>query len=136
MKSALVPHLQQLGHDVQDIGVFSPEPCDYPHYALAVANSVAKGEVERGVLLCGSGAGMCIAANRVCGVRAVQTNEPYTAKMSRHHNDSNILCLGGRLIGVDMAVEILNVWLREPFDGGRHQRRIDLIDQLGCPDAS
>ncbi len=133
LKSVLVPHLQQLGHEVQDIGVFVPESCDYPQYALTVAHGVAKGEAERGVLVCGSGVGMCIAANRVCGVRAVQTNEPYTAKMSRRHNDSNVLCLGGRLIGVDMAFEILNVWLHEPFEGGRHQRRVDLIDRLGCP---
>lgn len=133
LKSVLVPHLQQLGHEVQDIGVFSAESCDYPQYALTVARAVARGEVERGVLVCGSGVGMCIAANRTRGVRAVQPNEPYTAKMSRRHNNSNVLCLGGRLIGVDMAVEILNVWLHEPFEGGRHQRRVDQIDQLGCP---
>lgn len=133
LKSVLVPHLRQLGHDVEDIGVFSPESCDYPQYALTVAHGVAKGEVERGLLVCGSGVGMCIAANRVRGVRAVRADEPYTAKMSRRHNDSNVLCLGGRLIGVDMAVEILTVWLHEPFEGGRHQRRVDLIDRLGCP---
>jgi len=131
LKSAIVSYLQNRGYEVYDIGAHSAESCDYPEYAVRVARSVSGGEVERGILVCGSGIGMSIAANRIRGVRAVQPNEPYAAKMSRRHNNSNVLCLGGRLIGVDMATEIVDVWLNEPFEGGRHQRRVELIDRLG-----
>lgn len=115
---------------MEDVGVHDSQSCDYPHYALKVGRAVAEGRADRGILICGSGIGMCIAANRIHGVRAVQATEPYAAKMSRRHNDSNVLCLGGRFIGVDLAVEVVNVWLDEPFEGGRHQRRVDQIDSL------
>lgn len=128
LKGRIVTRLAKLDCQVRDIGTHSPESVDYPVYALQVARSVAAGEVDRGILICGSGIGMCIAANRVPGVRAVQASEPYAAKMSRRHNDSNVLCLGGRFLGPDLALEILQAWLAEPFEGGRHQRRVDLID--------
>ncbi len=128
LKGKIFTHLAKLDCQVLDIGTHSPESVDYPVYALQVARSVAAGEVDRGILICGSGIGMCIAANRVPGVRAVQASEPYAAKMSRRHNDSNVLCLGGRFLGPDLALEILQAWLAEPFEGGRHQRRVDLID--------
>ncbi len=130
LKAKIAPLLISEGHEVLDIGVDSLESVDYPLYAVRVGKAVAGGEADRGVLICGSGIGMCIAANRVPGVRAVNASEPYSAKMSRHHNDSNVLCLGGRFIGLDMAVEIVSVWLKEPFDGGRHERRVRLIDEL------
>jgi len=130
LKEKILPHLHDQGYEIEDIGVHSPESCDYPLYAVRVGRTVAAGEVNRGILICGSGVGMCIAANRIPGVRAVQASEPFLAKMSRRHNDSNVLCLGGRFIGPDLALEVVNVWLQEPFDGGRHQRRVDLIDSL------
>jgi ribose 5-phosphate isomerase B len=128
LKVKIVLHLRDQGYQVEDIGANSSKAVDYPSYAVKVAQAVAGGEVDRGILICGTGIGMCIAANRISGVRAVVVNEPYAAKMSRRHNDSNVLCLGGRLLGLGMAMEILDVWLKEPFEGGRHQRRVDLID--------
>ncbi len=130
LKGLVLDRLKAEGHEVADAGAHSTESVDYPYYAGQVAKAVGSGEVERGVLICGSGIGMCIAANRFRGVRAVQAAEPFGARMSRRHNNSNILCLGSRFIGVDMAMEILDVWLKEPFDGGRHERRVELIDQL------
>jgi ribose 5-phosphate isomerase B len=130
LKEALVPHLQTLHHEVVDIGAHSSNSVDYPYYAAKVARAVADGEVERGILVCGSGLGMCMVANRIAGARAVHLTEPYSAKMSRRHNDSNILCLGGRFLGRDLAMDIVNVWLTEAFEGGRHQRRLELIERL------
>lgn len=130
LKEQILDHLRGLTHEVEDIGTFSRESVDYPAIAIKVAQAVASGEANRGILVCGSGIGMCMTANRVPGVRAVQASDPYEAKMSRRHNDSNVLCLGGRFIGPDLAAEVLDIWLTEPFEGGRHQRRIDLIDTL------
>lgn len=130
LKDELAARLRQAGHEVADMGCNGPESVDYPDYAEAVGHAVVEGRAERGLLVCGSGIGMCIAANRIAGVRAVNASEPYTAKMSRRHNDSNVLCLGGRFVGRDLAAEILDTWLNEPFEGGRHQRRIDLIDHV------
>jgi ribose 5-phosphate isomerase B len=130
LKVKIVLHLRDQGYEVEDTGANNSKAVDYPSYAVKVGQAVAAGEVERGILVCGTGTGMCIAANRISRVRAVVANEPYAAKMSRRHNDSNVLCLGGRLIGLGMAMEILNVWLNESFEGGRHQRRVELIDTL------
>ncbi|ROQ90638.1 ribose 5-phosphate isomerase B [Desulfosoma caldarium] len=128
LKEHIVAHLRLKGHHVEDIGTHSSDSVDYPDYAFTVARAVAQGMVDRGILLCGSGIGMSMAANRVPGVRAVLASEPYAAKMSRRHNDSNVLCLGGRFIGPDLAREIVDVWLAETFEGGRHCRRLDLLD--------
>lgn len=130
LKEKIVAHLRFLEHEVVDSGTYGPESVDYPHYAIKVARAVAAGEAERGILVCGSGIGMSMTANRVAGVRAVLAYEPYGAKMSRRHNDSNVLCLGGRFTGQDLAFEIVDAWLRENFEGGRHQRRVELIDRL------
>jgi len=130
LKEYLTPRLQALHHEVEDIGTHGPESVDYPQYGVRVAQAVAEGKAERGVLVCGSGLGMCMVANRVPGVRAVNVCEPYAAKMSRRHNDSNVLCLAGRFIGRDLALEIVTVWLNETFEGGRHQRRLELIERL------
>lgn len=130
LKEAILSHLRALPHEVEDIGAYGPESVDYPIYGARVAWAVAEGKVDRGILVCGSGLGMCMVANRVSGVRAVSVCEPYAAKMSRRHNDSNVLCLAGRFIGRDLALEIVTVWLSETFDGGRHQRRVDLIEHL------
>lgn len=130
LKEKIVPGLKAMNHEVEDIGTYSLESVDYPSYAVKVATAVANGDADRGILICGSGIGMCIVANRIAGVRAVQVSEPFAAKMSRRHNNSNILCLGGRFTGQDLAVEIVDTWLREPFEGGRHQRRVEMIDKL------
>lgn len=128
LKVKVAEHLRRADHEVQDIGTHSLDSVDYPDYAFRVARAVAQGTVDRGILVCGSGIGMSMAANRIPGVRAVLASEPYAAKMSRRHNDSNVLCLGGRFIGLDLALEIVSVWLAEPFEGGRHSRRVDLLD--------
>ncbi|MHC1727694.1 MAG: ribose 5-phosphate isomerase B [Syntrophobacteraceae bacterium] len=130
LKEVIASLLRQSGIDVVDVGTNGPESVDYPVYGFSVARAVARGEAERGILVCGSGIGMCMAANRVPGVRAVIGYEPFGARMSRRHNDSNVLCLGSRFTGRDLALDIVQEWIREPFDGGRHQRRIDLIDSL------
>jgi ribose 5-phosphate isomerase B len=130
LKQVVLKHLQQLDHQVEDIGASSGEAVDYPVYAVQVAHAVAEARVDRGILICGSGIGMCITANRIPGVRAAVVSEPYAAKLSRRHNDSNILCLGGRLLGDQLALEIVDVWLREEFEGGRHERRVALVDRL------
>lgn len=128
LKEKLVRYLRGMHVEVEDVGTYDSQPVDYPQYAAKVARAVASGEVERGILVCGSGIGMCMTANRFQGVRAVQAAEPFSAKMSRRHNDSNILCLGGRFIGETVAFEITDAWLQEPFEGGRHQKRLDLMD--------
>jgi ribose 5-phosphate isomerase B len=128
LKELVASTLRGADVEVVDVGTNSADPVDYPVYALRVARAVESRQADRGILVCGSGTGMCIAANRVPGVRAVNGREPFEARMSRRHNDSNILCLGSRFIGVDLALEIVREWIKEPFEGGRHKRRIDLID--------
>jgi ribose 5-phosphate isomerase B len=113
---------------VQDAGVFSRDSADYPEIAHKVSNAVSTGEFSRGILICGTGLGMSIAANRHKGVRAALCHNLYTARLGRAHNDANILCMGGRAIGVGIALEMVELFLKTPFEGGRHQRRIDLIE--------
>ena len=128
LKDLVASTLREVGIDVVDVGTNGPDSVDYPTYAFLVARAVGGGQAQRGILVCGSGIGMCMAANRVSGVRAVNGYEPFGARMSRRHNDSNILCLGSRFTGRDLALEIVREWMMEPFDGGRHKKRIDLID--------
>lgn len=127
LKEALKAWLIDQGQQVLDFGTHSPDSVDYPDYALQVAEAVAVGKVERGVLVCGTGIGMAITANKVAGVRAAPCSDLYTARMSREHNDANVLALGGRLMGREMALEILKVWLETTFAGGRHAGRVDKI---------
>jgi ribose 5-phosphate isomerase B len=136
LKQVVVKHLQQLDHQVEDIGSHNGESVDYPLYAVQVGNAVADARVDRGILICGSGIGMCITANRLPGVRAAAVFDPYTAKLSRRHNNSNILCLGGRVLGDHLALEIVDAWLREKFEGGRHERRVALIELLTADSAA
>jgi len=129
IKEAVVRGLRSQGHEVIDVGTDSAETSvDYPTFAHRVAAMVAAGEVERGLLACGTGLGVCMAANRHAGVRAADCFTPHLAEMARRHNDSNILCLGGRLLSEDEAWAIAEVWMSTPFEGGRHQRRIELIE--------
>jgi ribose 5-phosphate isomerase B len=131
LKELVASSLREADIEVVDVGTNSLDSVDYPVYAFRVARAVSGGQADRGILVCGSGIGMCIAANRVPGVRAVKGHEPFEARMSRRHNDSNILCLGARFTGVDLALEIVREWIKEPFEGGRHKRRVDLIDNPG-----
>jgi ribose 5-phosphate isomerase B len=130
LKEALKAWLIDHGYQVLDYGTHSPESVDYPDYAAKVAEAVADRKVERGVLVCGTGIGMAIAANKVSGVRAALCSDLFTARMSREHNDANVLTLGGRLMGQEMAVDILNMWLATEFSAGRHQRRIEKISDV------
>ena len=130
MKTQIKSLLQNLGHEVEDVGCHSEDSVDYPVYGKVVAAGVASGEFPKGILVCGSGLGMSIIANRFVGVRATLCNDLYSAVLSRKHNDANLLVLGGRLIGADLAGEIVRTWLETEFDGGRHQSRIEQLDDV------
>jgi ribose 5-phosphate isomerase B len=127
LKEQLKAWLIQAGHHVLDFGTHSPEPVDYPEYAIQVAESVVNGKAECGLLVCGTGIGMAMAANKIPGVRAAFCPDLFTARLSREHNDANVLALGGRLLGGELAIEILETWLATSFAGGRHSRRIAKI---------
>jgi ribose 5-phosphate isomerase B len=129
LKQELVARLRAAGHEVVDLGTHGEESVDYPRYAHAVAAEVASGAAERGLLVCGTGLGVCMAANRHAGVRAADCLTVEMAELARRHNDANVLCLGGRLLGADDAWAITTVWLTTPFDGGRHERRVAQIDE-------
>lgn len=122
--------LDDLGHEVVDVGTHGEESVDYPDYASAVAHAVADGEADFGVLVCGTGLGMAIAANKVPGVRAVQISDPGMARMARLHNDANVVTLPGRHIGPEVAAEIVGAFIGTAFEGGRHQRRVDKIGAI------
>src|SRR6188474_3323913 len=127
LKQYLVGVLRKLGHDVDDRGTHSEAPVDYPEICAEVALQVVEGRAERGVVLGGSGQGEQIAANKVAGIRAALCNDLYTARLSRQHNDANVLSMGGRIVAFALADEIVELWLETPFEGGRHRRRIDQI---------
>ena len=128
-KDALVAFLRKAGHAVEDLGTQGKDSVDYPVYAKAVARKVASGGAERGILVCGSGLGMSIAANKVRGVRAVAVTEAEAARLSRRHNDANVLCLGARLSAPEALEAIASAWLETPFEGGRHAGRVAQIEE-------
>lgn len=128
LKNFIVDFLREKGYEYKDFGCFDSESIDYPVMAKEVAKAVANEDFERGIIICGSGLGVCIAANKVKGIRAVTCHETYSAKMSRLHNNANILTMGGRVIGKDLALDVVEIWLNTEFEGGRHQRRIDMIE--------
>jgi len=130
LKEQVKDLLAARGHEVTDVGTDGEESVDYPDFAGLVGRAVASGEADAGILVCGTGLGMAIAANKVPGVRAIQASDPEMARMSRLHNDANVLTLPGRYIGIDRAAEVVDAFLGTPFEGGRHQRRIDKIDAL------
>jgi len=130
LKTQIKVLLENMGHTVEDAGCQSEDSVDYPVYGKAVATAVAKGNFARGILICGSGLGMSMIANRFTGVRAALCNDLFSAALSRRHNDANLLVMGGRLIGGDLAEEIVRTWLTTEFDGGRHQRRIAQMDEI------
>jgi len=130
MKKYLTEYLQKKGHEVINFGSDIAESVDYPVYAAKVGKAVASGECDRGILLCGTGVGISIAANKVHGVRCALCSEPFSAKLTRMHNDANVLAMGGRTLGAVMMEEIVDVFLTTEFQGGRHQKRVDLVMKL------
>ncbi|MEE1186875.1 MAG: ribose 5-phosphate isomerase B [Acutalibacteraceae bacterium] len=130
MKEQLVEFIKQTGNDVDDCGIYEPKSVDYPIIAKKVADKVASGQGELGILICGTGIGMSLAANKVRGIRAAACSEVYSAKFTRLHNNSNILCLGGRVIGIETAKIMVDAFINTEFEGGRHQKRVDMIEQI------
>ena len=126
LKNNIVEYLKNNGYEVEDFGCYTTESCDYPIIAKSVAQKVVETGV-RGILVCGTGIGVSIVANRFSGIRASHCTDTFTARMTRMHNDSNILCLGERITGVGLALDIVDIWLKTEFEGGRHQKRIDMI---------
>lgn len=129
LKEDLKAFVQSLGHEVEDYGVYTDESSDYPDVALRVAEDVVRGKGERGILICGTGVGMSIAANKVRGIRAALCHDVFSARASREHNNANILAMGERVIGKGLAREIVRVWLETDFQGGRHARRVEKIER-------
>ncbi len=128
LKEAIKAFLIGAGRKVEDVGTHSETSTDYPLYAKKVSRLVQRGDVERGILVCGTGIGMSITANKFRGIRAALCTDEYTARMSRRHNNANILCLGSRVVGVDLALSIVKAWLSEEFEGGRHLERLTIIE--------
>ena len=132
LKDILVRQLVKDGIQVEDVGVSGPESVDYPDIGMQVASQVSQGKYPRGILLCGTGLGMSMVANRYPHVRAALCNDLFSAVLSRQHNNANILVMGGRVIGDVLALEILKTWLETPYEGDRHQKRLDLFDTVKC----
>lgn len=131
LKEVIVNYLRKKGIDINDIGPFMTESVDYPNYAVKVGNKVANKEVDLGILCCGTGIGMSIAANKIHGVRASVVSDCFSAKATKAHNDSNVLCLGERIIGEGLALEIVDIWLTTEFEGGeRHVRRLKKVTEM------
>lgn len=130
LKAAVAEYLESHGVEYRDFGTHDETSCDYPDYAESVGRAVVAGEVERGILICGTGVGISIAANKIDGVRAALCGDTFTARLSREHNDSNVLCLGARVLGPGLATDIVAAWLGASFEAGRHQRRLDKITAL------
>ena len=127
-KEAVIDFLKFKNIEYIDLGTYTPESCDYPTIARNVAEKVVSGEANRGILICGTGIGMSIVANKVHGIRAALCGDTYSARVSRAHNNANVLCLGSRVIGEHLALDIVDVWLKTGFEGGRHKKRVDMIE--------
>ncbi|HTG70400.1 MAG TPA: ribose 5-phosphate isomerase B [Candidatus Udaeobacter sp.] len=134
LKDEVVPFLQSLGHEIEDVGCSCDQSVDYPDYALPVCDLVTSGKAERGILICGTGIGMSIAANKVRGIRCALVSDMFSAKATREHNDTNVLALGERVTGPGMALEIIRIWLETPFSNGeRHVGRVNKVMQIEEP---
>ena len=136
LKSHLIGYLQTAGHDIIDLGTDSTEPVDYPAYCAAVGNAVVSGEADWGIVIGGSGQGEQLAANKVRGIRAALCNDLYTARLARQHNDANVLSIGGRVVGLGLAEEIIDLFATTEFEGGRHKRRVDQVMEIEANNAS
>ncbi len=130
LKQVLLRYLNENGYEVEDYGTDSCDSCDYPDYALPAAEAVANGKCDRGILICSTGIGISIAANKVRGIRCAHCHDTYSAKYTRFHNDANMLAFGQKIIGEGLMLEIVDIFLKTPFEGGRHQRRIDKITEI------
>lgn len=130
LKREIMAYLTELGYEYQDFGTYTEERCNYPEFGFKAAQAVASGECDRGILICGTGVGIGIAANKVKGIRCVTCSEPYSALLSRQHNNSNMLSFGARVVGLDLAKMIVKTWLEGKYEGGRHQIRIDQIARI------
>jgi ribose 5-phosphate isomerase B len=129
LKRAIVDDLKEKGVDVTDFGPETAESVDYPDYAKPLAEKVAAGEYDKGILVCGTGIGMSISANKVKGIRSALVHDTFSAKATRQHNDSNVLAMGERVIGAGLALDIVDIWLNTEFEGGRHERRVCKIEE-------
>ena len=130
LKEELKAFLKSLGVKAIDMGTFNEDSVDYPDFGVLVTEKVSRGELEKGILICGTGIGMSMVANKFPRIRAAVANDLYSSRCSREHNDANVLIIGGRIVGKDLAKEIVKVWLETPFAGGRHKRRIEKIEAL------
>ena len=130
LKESVIAHLLNKGLEVDDLGPINNDSVDYPDYGVKLAKFILQNKAERGIVICGTGLGMSIVVNRFSGIRGTLCTDVFSAKMCRKHNDSNVLILGGRIIGKGLAVEIVETWLTTKFEGGRHQRRLDKIDEI------
>ncbi len=130
LKAYIEKYLDENGIKYEDVGTYSPESCDYPDIAKAAAEKILSGEAEKGILICGTGIGMSIAANKIKGIRAAHVTDTYSAKMSKEHNNAHIICLGERITGLDLGLEIVKAYLSAEFQGGRHEKRVEKIMNL------
>ena len=130
MKKEVAALLDEMGLEYRDFGTYTKDSCDYPVFAARAARAVASGECDRGILICGTGIGISIAANKIRGIRCALCSDPVSAQLTRRHNDANMLAFGARILGTELARGIVRAFLTTPFEGGRHQRRIDLITRL------
>ena len=130
IKAVLTAELTKAGHLVEDLGTYTADSVDYPEIAKLVADQVASGASDLGILVCGTGQGMAMSANKVAGVRAAVVTDVFSARMAREHNNANILCLGERVVGAGLGIDLLNAWLNASFEGGRHDRRVGEINAL------
>ena len=130
LKPTIIGYLEELGHEVTDFGAFTTERTDYPIYGKKVAEEVAAGNFDGGILICGTGVGISISANKVKGIRAVVCSEPYSAKLSKEHNNTNILAFGSRVVGSELAKMIVKEWLDAKYEGGRHSKRIEMLNHI------
>ena len=130
MKAEVIKILEERGLEYEDFGTYTTDSCHYPIYGARAANAVASGKCDRGIVICGTGIGISLVANKVKGIRCSLCSDSYSAKMTRAHNDSNMLAMGARVIGIEVAKEIVAAWLDTPFEGGRHQTRVDMITAI------
>lgn len=130
IKAAIVKYFKENGIEYKDYGCMSGEKCDYPEKAKEVCDDVVNGTLDKAILVCGTGIGISIAANKVKGIRAACCSDYYSAKLTRQHNDANVLCMGGRVVGEGLACELVDVFLKTEFEGGRHQRRVNMITDI------
>lgn len=130
LKETVKKHLTELGLESRDFGTYTPESCDYPDYAAAAARAVASGECDRGIVMCTTGIGVSIACNKIRGIRCALLSDKMSARLTRQHNDTNMMALGAGVVGEKLALEIVDTWLNTEFEGGRHQRRVDKVMAL------